>query len=93
MRLMESPAPVVLEGAVPRFFFHVLDDAVSRDDEGLDLPDLEAARMEALAGMRGMICAQVMKGRLILNLRVDVQEDGGGTVLSLTFGDAVTIDP
>jgi hypothetical protein len=51
---MELRPPVLLEEAVPRFFFHVFDDAVSRDDEGLDLRDVEAARLEALAGIRGM---------------------------------------
>jgi hypothetical protein len=78
---------------VPRFFFHVIDDAVSQDDEGLDLPDLEAARAEALAGIREMICGQVNQGYLILHHRVDIEEENGGTVLSLTFGDALTIEP
>jgi hypothetical protein len=78
---------------VPRFFFHVIDDTVSRDDEGLDLADVGEARLKALAGIRGMICGQVMDGRLFLHHRVDVEEEDGDTVLSLTFGDALIIEP
>jgi hypothetical protein len=29
---------------MPRFFFHVHDDLVAQDEEGLELPDLEAAQ-------------------------------------------------
>jgi hypothetical protein len=40
-----------------RFFFHVRDDGddVSRDTEGQELPDLEAARQEALNSNREML--------------------------------------
>jgi len=39
-----------MEGAtlMPRFYFHVDDDRTVLDQEGTDLPDVEAARHEAI---------------------------------------------
>ena len=78
---------------MPRFFFHIIDDLVINDDEGIELPDVEAARGTALTGARAMICEQVAKGRITLHHRVEVEDEDGGPVLTLTFGDAVTIEP
>jgi hypothetical protein len=78
---------------VPRFFFHIFDDAVSRDDEGLELADADAARRAGMAGIRAMICDQVKQGRLSLHHRIEVEEEGVGPLLTLAFADAVEIEP
>jgi hypothetical protein len=78
---------------VPRFFFHVFDDAEMLDDEGLELADAEAARGAALAGARSMICDRVKSGRVTLHHRVEVEDERGAPVLTLAFGDAVEIEP
>lgn len=77
---------------MPRFFFHVCDDVAVRDDEGLELRDAAAARLEAVAGIRGLICDEVKKGRLNLRHRVDVEDEAGRPVLSIAFEDAVRIE-
>ncbi|MEA3066496.1 MAG: hypothetical protein QOJ27_2957 [Sphingomonadales bacterium] len=78
---------------MPRYFFHVFEDALMLDDEGIDLADAEAARAAALAGARSMMCDEVRSGRLTLHHRVDVEDENGAPILSLAFGDAVTIEP
>ena len=77
---------------MPRFFFHVFDDMTVCDDEGLDLPDVEAAARAALAGAREMICVQVKNGRLHLGHRIEVEDEAGAQVLVLHFGDAIEIE-
>jgi hypothetical protein len=77
---------------VPRFFFHVYDDIVLRDEEGIELADAAAARAAALAGARAMMCDQLIKGRLSLHHRIEVEDEGGGPVLTLAFADAVQIE-
>ena len=77
---------------MPRFFFHVFDDVVVRDDEGIELPDAEAARGAALAGARAMMCDQLMKGRLSLHHRIEVEDEDGADVLTLPFGEAIEIE-
>lgn len=76
---------------MPRFFFHVYDDAVVRDEDGIELADPEAARGAALAGARALMCDQMKTGRLNLHHRIEVEDEGGSTVLSLPFSDAVII--
>jgi hypothetical protein len=78
---------------VPRYFFDIFDHAVSLDDEGIELADAEAARQAALAGARSMMCDELAQGRLTLHHRIEVRDEAGDELLSLTFGDAVTIEP
>jgi hypothetical protein len=78
---------------VPRFFFHIFDDVVIRDDEGIELDDAEAARRTALAGARSLMCDQLAQGRLSLHHRIEVRDEMGDEVLNLAFGDAVRIEP
>ena len=78
--------------AMPRFFFHIHDDLVLRDDEGLELPDADAAREEAVRGIRALICDQVMEGRLALHHRVEVEDETGKQVAAFAFGDAIRVE-
>jgi hypothetical protein len=81
------------DGEVPRFFFHVFEETLLVDDEGIELADVEAARGAALAGARSMMCDDLKSGHLSLHHRVDVEDENGAPVLSLAFGEAVTIAP
>lgn len=77
---------------MPRYFFHVYDDLDLRDQDGIDLADAAAACAAALAGAREMMCAQLMKGRLSLYHRIEVEDEGGTAILTLPFGEAVRIE-
>jgi hypothetical protein len=77
---------------MPRFFFHVYDDVVLKDDEGIELADAELARAAALAGARAMMCDQVKEGRLSLHHRIEVEDERGEAILTLAFEDAVRIE-
>jgi hypothetical protein len=76
---------------VPRYFFHVYDDLISHDDEGADLPNLAAARLNALRSARSLIAEQVMHGYLVRSHWIDVVDEHGEKVLTVTFHDAVDI--
>jgi hypothetical protein len=58
----------------------------------IELADAEAARRAALAGARAMMCGQLAGGRLSLHRRIEVEDEGGGRVLTLAFRDAVQIE-
>lgn len=77
---------------MPRFYFHVFDEVVALDVEGVDLPDLAAAQKVALDGARELICDQVRKGHLNLGHRVEVTDERGETVLKIAFRDVFTIE-
>lgn len=74
-----------------RFFFHVQDDDVARDEEGLDLSDRDAAIHEAMKGARSLACEAVTNGRLNLDHRILVAREDGELVATITFADAITV--
>ena len=77
---------------MPLFYFHIYDGFEFRDEQGIDMADAAAARVAALAGARGMMSEQVKNGRLSLHHRIEVEDEDGGAILTLPFGDAVLIE-
>jgi hypothetical protein len=69
----------------------VYDDIVAIDPEGIELPNAEAARLNAIHGARDLIADQVKHGYIVLSHWIDVVDDKGGVVLTLPFRDAVSI--
>ncbi len=76
---------------MPRYFFHVYDDIIAHDEEGAELPNVAAARLNALVGARELIAEQVKRGYFVLSHWIDVVDEEGITVLTVTFRDAVLI--
>ena len=76
---------------MPRFFFNVYDDVVAMDDEGMALPNLDAARLQAIAGARALMAEQVTHGYLARSHWIDVVDEAGAVVFHLPFGDAVDV--
>ena len=76
---------------MPRYFFHVFDDVIAQDEEGMELPSIEAARLNALIGARDLIAEQVKRGYFVLSHWIDVVDEQGTPVLTVTFRDAVDI--
>lgn len=77
---------------MPRFYFHIFDEAIVGDDEGLMLSGADAVRAVALDGARAMICEQVKNGRLHLGHRIEVEDETGEQVLLLPFLEALDIE-
>ena len=77
---------------MPRYFFHFYDGPILRDQDGIELADAEAACAAALAGAREVMCDQLMKGRLSLHHRIEVEDEDGKAILTLPFGEAVRIE-
>jgi hypothetical protein len=75
-----------------RYHFHIHDGAgFVEDEEGRELPDLEAARREGLRGIRSIVSEDLMNGVLDLRGRLEVVDDAGHRVLTIPFAEAVDI--
>lgn len=77
---------------MPLFYFHIRrsEDEI-RDTEGIDLPDLEAARREAILSARSILSQEVLQGDLPLHERIDIEDADGRLLLSVSFLETVNI--
>ena len=79
--------------AVPRYYFHVIDDLDSPDTEGAELPGLEAARdYGARAALGLMADLLVRERRLALDHRIDIENEQGQVLDTVRFRNVVTIE-
>ncbi|HJR57354.1 MAG TPA: hypothetical protein VJ798_12315 [Rhizomicrobium sp.] len=66
---------------MPRFFFHVREGAdVSRDTEGQELPDVEAARREAISTNREMLGERLLHGGPLNHRQIEIADETGHVV-------------
>ena len=72
-----------------RFFFHLHEEAIFRDEEGSDFNDEAAARENAIHSARELACARAMQGQLVLSHSIAIVDDRGRQVGEVTYGDAV----
>ena len=79
---------------MPLFYFHLINDVDVPDDEGKELPDLDAALQHARTQAR-FTAAETLKsdGKIALSHRIDIEDDSGNVVGTVTFGEVVTICP
>jgi hypothetical protein len=75
---------------MPRFFFDVIDDAITIDYDGQELPSSAAAIEEAHRGARSLAATAVLEGNLDLRHRIVVRDDDG-TVAEVSFRQAVAV--
>jgi hypothetical protein len=78
-------------GAMPRFYFHVYNDVIAIDEEGLELPDLEAAREQAMDSARELVCESIHKGHLNLDHRIEVDDEHHRRLMTISYRDAFTL--
>lgn len=75
-----------------RYYFH-LRDGVERllDPQGADVDDpAQLARM-ALKEARAVVAQEALEGEINLQQRIEIEDEGGNLVHSLSFADAVRI--
>lgn len=75
-----------------RYYFHLRNDMSVDDEEGQELPDLEAARGVAAQYALDMSAVSIReRAKLNLHHRIEVANDAGEIVLTVEFGDVVAI--
>ncbi len=75
---------------MPRYFFHVREGAeLSRDGEGQDLPDAEAARREAVNASREMLGEKLLHGGALDQRQVEIADETGHVVDVVNVNDVL----
>ena len=85
---------------MPRFYFHIRchGETLSRDDLGLDFPNVVSAHNQALRAAQDLDRVFAAKGRNPDDCTIEVENVSGELVFSLSFaaifnGQAEAIDP
>jgi hypothetical protein len=73
---------------LPRYFFHLYNDEVLRDDVGQEFANLDAARAGAALGISELIAEHLAQNKPVdLAHRIEIADDGGATVDKIVFGE------
>ena len=74
---------------MPRFFFHIRFDhhTRSRDELGLDFPDVETARAEAVRAAKDLRDGFAAQGRDLQDYAIEVENASGELVFRLPFSE------
>jgi hypothetical protein len=78
---------------MPNYYMHLFNSVGPvRDEEGRDLPDLAAAREEAIRNARSIMAEEIRAGGLDLSARIEIASPTPDDLCdTLVFSDAVTI--
>lgn len=77
---------------MPRYFFHLYDDETAIDEEGMEFPGLEEACANGIKEARELMLDTVAEGWITLSHRIDIADETGAIVSTVTFGDAMAIE-
>ena len=85
---------------MPRFYFHIRchGETLSRDEAGLDFPDVVTAHNQVLRAAQDLHGAFVVRGRSPHDCTIEVENASGELVISLPFaaifnGQAKAVGP
>jgi hypothetical protein len=74
--------------AMPKFFFNIVDDAcLIEDHEGMELPDLEAARNEARESARELLADALRAHKDVDGRRIEIANARGDVIAALNVRD------
>jgi len=77
-----------------RFYLHLTNGGGrAPDEEGVELADADAAAARAVEGIRSILADEAKTGRLDLDGRIEIADEGGAIVRVVPFGDALEIRP
>lgn len=77
---------------MPRFFLHIANRiGFAPDEEGVEADDLAAAVEQAKEGIRSILSDEAKGGRLDLNGRIEIADEGGAVLQTVPFPDAFEI--
>lgn len=75
-----------------RYFFHLHEcGKATWDEDGRELPDLQAAKAVAVEAAREVMCAEVAEGRLCLSCCIVICTEERQEVGRVPFRDAVEV--
>lgn len=76
---------------MPIYRFNLFDDVSVPDDDGRTLDHDDAAFAYAVASLRSLAADDMRQGNLNLDDRIEIRDEAGGLVGTVTLRDAVAV--
>ena len=77
---------------MPRFYLHVCNgNGFTEDEEGAELPNLKAARDQAIDGLRDIMASEMRQGEVNMASFIEVEDENHVLVDTILFLDAVNV--
>ena len=76
---------------MPLYYFHVYNDAVTMDEEGAELADVQAAQAYAVKAARSLAAETALHGYLDVTHYIHIEDEARQTIGKVAFGEAVEI--
>jgi len=77
---------------MPHYHFHVHTVTEARDEEGIDLPDLDSAKMSAIAGARSLATEEMRcNNRFSPNHSIRITDSNGLLLHTTRYGDCIDV--
>jgi hypothetical protein len=74
---------------MPRFYLHIRQDVLLEDPDGVDVPDLEAARLVAAEDAPDLIAERIRLGRPVDAHVIEIADENGARLDSVKFEDVI----
>lgn len=75
---------------MPRYYFHVREGSeLSRDTEGQEMPNAEAARKEAISASREILGEKLLHGGSLNHRTIEIADETGRVVDVVTSADVL----
>ncbi|MDB5552412.1 MAG: hypothetical protein JWL86_2396 [Rhizobium sp.] len=77
---------------MPRYFFHIRTaDELILDPDGSDLPDLDAARCEAVQSARDLVANLLREGQILDGQAFEISDEADNVLERVTFRSVIRL--
>jgi hypothetical protein len=77
---------------MPRYFLNIRNSSgFAEDEEGQELADLQAARAEAIAGIRSVLAEEIKRGVLDLRGQVEITDEAAALLAVVPYREALEL--
>ena len=77
---------------MPMFYLHVCNgEGFAEDDEGSELPDLQAARARAITGLRDIMSSEMKQGLVNMASFIEIEDENHRLLATVEAQEAVTL--
>jgi hypothetical protein len=77
---------------MPRYYLHICNEnGFTEDDEGLDLPDLDTARLKAIEGLKDVLATELLEGELDLGSFIEIEDEQHQLLMTIHLSEVVRV--